>query len=254
MQWWDHEANAPALWATVTVAARREVAWRCPDCAVPFTARVLDMVRRPKCPVCEVERQRAWDALVAKYRQTHVADVPALAAAWADDTDPRFVAVAGDWRLRRFRCPRGHHPRLSPLTYLQSGCPSCRGQATLAERIATSDAHVSPAGMPPEIAAQWHPTKNGDRDVSTVSPGSRKAFWWRDPLCGHEWEETPTRRDQGQRLRCPVCRTILDSLAFHCQRRPKTDPLAAGENGPLSWCGQSVGAAGGRPRSRFLSR
>lgn len=39
-----------------------------------------------------------------------------------------------------------------------------------------------------------------------------------------------------------------------CQRRLKTDPLATGENGPLSWCGQSVVAAGGRPRSRFLRR
>lgn len=36
-------------------------------------------------------------------------------------------------------------------------------------------------------------------------------------------------------------------LAGGCQRRPKTDPLATDEGGPLSWCGQSVAAAGGRP-------
>ncbi|MFD0396768.1 zinc-ribbon domain-containing protein [Kitasatospora sp. NPDC127121] len=36
-----------------------------------------------------------------------------------------------------------------------------------------------------------------------------------DPCCGHEWQDTPEQRDKGQRLRCPECRTILDSLAFH---------------------------------------
>ncbi len=51
--------------------------------------------------------------------------------------------------------------------------------------------------------------------MTTVSPESRKVAWWRDPNCGHEWQDTPGQRNKGQRLRCPVCRTILDSLAYH---------------------------------------
>jgi putative transposase len=39
-----------------------------------------------------------------------------------------------------------------------------------------------------------------------------------------------------------------------CQRRLKTDPLAAGENGPLVGHGSSLAAAGTRPRLRSLSR
>lgn len=213
--WWDHDANDPAAWATVTVAARREVAWRCPECHLAFTARVLDMTRSATCPACEVRHQAAWSALLERYAETAVADVPELAGAWADDDDPRTVPVSGTWQLRRFECPRGHHPRLSPLTYLLSGCPSCRGQATLAGRLAVAEMGPLAMTMSPEIAAQWHPTRNGSRAPETVSPGSRQVFWWQDSRCGHEWQETPANREKGQRLRCPECRTILDSLAQH---------------------------------------
>lgn len=39
----------------------------------------------------------------------------------------------------------------------------------------------------PELAAQWHPTRNGDLNPENVSAGSHKKAWW---VCdkGHEWE------------------------------------------------------------------
>ena len=66
-----------------------------------------------------------------------------------------------------------------------------------------------------EVAAQWHPTRNDSVRVETVSPGSKRTFWWQDPECRHEWQDSPANREKGQRLRCPTCRTILDSLAYH---------------------------------------
>lgn len=215
VQWWDHDANDEALWATVTVAARREVTWRCPDCDLRFTARVLDMAARPTCPTCAAQRKDQWKELLALYKQTPVVDVPELMAAWADDADPRTVPVTGQWELRRFRCPKGHHPQMSPLSYLQSGCPSCRGLATRDVRLEAAATDGAPPGMRPEIVEQWHPTANDPVQLVTVSPRSRRTFWWRDPLCGHEWQDTPVNREKNQRLRCPVCRTRLDSLAWH---------------------------------------
>ena len=215
LDWWDHERNEAAQWETVMVRARREAAWRCPDCGLRFTKRVLDMVNWRECPECEPRRRAEQEAEYERYRQTPVADVPELLTAWADDEDPRSVMVADYGPVRRFRCPQGHHPRVSPFTYLRNGCPSCRGQETQAGRLAAVEAEAVPFGLAPEIAAQWHPTKNGMTDLAKVSPGSRKLAWWRDVDCGHEWQETPSRRNQGQRLRCPACRTILDSLAYH---------------------------------------
>ncbi|MFD5974362.1 zinc-ribbon domain-containing protein [Streptomyces bacillaris] len=215
VDWWDHESNEAADWETVTVKARREVSWRCPDCGLRFTKKVLDMVGARECPECEPKRRAAWEAEYERYKVTPVADVPELLAAWADDEDPRTVTVAGHGSGRRFRCPRGHHPRLSPYRYLTAGCPSCRGQNTRDERPVALETDPSAFSLAAEIASQWHPSKNGSIQAASVSPGSRKSMWWQDPNCGHEWQETPAQRDKGQRLRCPECRTILDSLAYH---------------------------------------
>jgi Probable Zinc-ribbon domain len=43
----------------------------------------------------------------------------------------------------------------------------------------------------PEIARQWHPTKNGDLGPGDVSRGSDEKVWWqcrKDP--GHAWQAT----------------------------------------------------------------
>jgi hypothetical protein len=56
----------------------------------------------------------------------------------------------------------------------------------------------------PEIAKQWHPTKNGDLKPSDVTPGSSQRVWW---ICPdnpkHEW---PTRIESRIKGRgCPFC-------------------------------------------------
>jgi len=215
LAWWDHDINDPVLLATLTSKARREVAWRCPTCDRRFTAKVNDVVSWTRCPE-RVERQSAhFRGLSAIYERTPVADVPELAAAWADEADPRQVMVGGGWQLYRFRCPKGHHPRLRPWTFLDSGCSSCAGQAKREARFAERAVKPDAYEMNREIAAQWHPLRNGPRSVSTVSPNSRKTFWWIEPSCGHEWEATPVEREKRHRWRCPVCETILDSVAYH---------------------------------------
>lgn len=216
LQWWDHDANEDSVWRTVTVKARREVGWRCPSCSLAFFARVLDMVALPTCPACSVRRKLEWEAEYERLKVTPVADVPDLASAWADDADPRLVTVAGDgMTLRRFKCPEGHHPRLTPLSYLQAGCPSCRGNATRQARLAAVAADPNAHTMNREIASQWHPVKNGALRLETTSASSRRTVWWTSWECGHEWQASPAEREKGQRLRCPRCRTILDSLAYH---------------------------------------
>jgi len=42
--------------------------------------------------------------------------------------------------------------------------------------------------LPPALAAQWHPTRNGDLQPTDVTRGSSKRVWWLCPDCGREWE------------------------------------------------------------------
>lgn len=212
--WWDHESNDAALWDTVTVKARREVAWRCPECELQFVARVLDMTSMSACPDCSERRRVTWEAELAHWKVTPVAEVPELMQVWADEYDPRLVMVA-EHTVRRFRCPEGHHPRITPLSFLRSGCPSCRGNATRRERLEQVKADPETHAMNREIASQWHYSMNAPLQLETISAGSRRTLWWKNWECGHEWQATPAEREKGQRLRCPTCRTILDSLAYH---------------------------------------
>ena len=131
--------------------------------------------------------------------------MPELAAAWADDTDPRQVMV-GDWGMRRFRCANGHHPRVAPARFLEAGCQFCQANTTRQNRKWLAD-------TVPEIAAQWHPTRNGKLTPSDVIWDSQRVVWWQADCCGHEWQESVRNRDKYQRVRCPQCRTLLGSLA-----------------------------------------
>jgi very-short-patch-repair endonuclease len=57
----------------------------------------------------------------------------------------------------------------------------------------------------PEIAAEWHPTKNGDLTPAEVLAGWGKKTWWKCPIADdHEWPaivDSRTRLGRG----CPSC-------------------------------------------------
>ena len=54
----------------------------------------------------------------------------------------------------------------------------------------------------PEIANEWHPTRNGTITPDMVAPKSGKKAWWIGP-CGHEWEAVISSRTRG--VGCPYC-------------------------------------------------
>ena len=81
----------------------------------------------------------------------------------------------------------------------------------------------------PNIAAEWHPIKNGDLLPSLVTYGSGRKVWWQCSR-GHEWLATPNdrTRNEGRGRGCPNCsvdkreiskkRTLINksgSLAAH---------------------------------------
>ena len=57
----------------------------------------------------------------------------------------------------------------------------------------------------PEVAAEWHPVKNGTVIVTDISKGMNDKYWW---VCknnvGHEWLTTPNSRCLGG-SGCPYC-------------------------------------------------
>lgn len=54
----------------------------------------------------------------------------------------------------------------------------------------------------PELARQWHPTKNASLTADTVTPHSGQKVWWLCPH-GHEWKAVINSRTRG--MGCPYC-------------------------------------------------
>src|SRR6516164_5170358 len=55
----------------------------------------------------------------------------------------------------------------------------------------------------PQLAAEWHPTRNGELRPENVTAGSNKKVWWQ---CGdgHEWQAAVASRSRGG-AGCPYC-------------------------------------------------
>jgi len=77
-----------------------------------------------------------------------------------------------------------------------SGCPYC-GQRKVGygNDLAT---------CVPEVAEEWHPTKNLPLTADQVLPRSNRRVWWLGP-CGHEWESIIGNRTKATRPGCPYC-------------------------------------------------
>lgn len=54
------------------------------------------------------------------------------------------------------------------------------------------------AAKAPDVAAQWHPTLNGNLTPEMVTPGSHRRVWWQCPL-GHTWKAFVYSRTGAQR-------------------------------------------------------
>ena len=71
----------------------------------------------------------------------------------------------------------------------------------------------------PELAKDWHPTKNGSLTPEMVSRLSGKKVWWL-ASCGHEWHSPISNRVQNPG--CPYCtgKKVLSGFNDLATRRP----------------------------------
>ncbi len=65
----------------------------------------------------------------------------------------------------------------------------------------------------PDLAKEWHPTKNKALTPDLVDYGSNKVVWWHGK-CGHEWTESIKQRT-GMHTQCPICRGLRVLKGFN---------------------------------------
>ena len=104
-------------------------------------------------------------------------------------------------------CPNGHDPYQTipnSRTARGTGCPVCAAKKRASNTSKPKEGN-SLAEVYPEIAAEWHPTKNGELTPSGIAKASNKKVWWQCPNNPeHEYAATVgnrTRNGSG----CPFC-------------------------------------------------
>lgn len=136
----------------------------------------------------------------------------------------------GSQRQVWWMCENGHswQARAYARTTGNSRCPYCTKKRAVPQEN-------SLGACCPEIAAKWHPNKNGELSPYDVLCGSHRKVWWLCPE-GHEWEAQVKSRVGGNG--CPICKHrrllpgVNDLTATHPQLIPEWHPTRNGHLKP----------------------
>ena len=113
----------------------------------------------------------------------------------------------GSRRKVWWQCDHGHRWQAAVYTRTggESGCPYCAGKRPW-------PGFNDLASQYPDLAAQWHPTRNGDLTPDQVLCGSNRRVWWQCPQ-GHQWSAIVKSRTEG--AGCPYCASRQVSAGFN---------------------------------------
>jgi len=196
---WNSERNGPLRPDSVAKSSRRKVWWRCRARGHEWEASIGNRVRGADCPYCSGNALSPEKSLAALR--------PDVVASWDFGKNaplrPEDVHSQSN-RVVWWKCPTCKTSWQSDVQHRFAavvGCPKCsRRHAGEQMRIARLRTMGTLRMKAPEIAARWHPHRNGTASPDLVGRHSTRLAWWLCPDCSHEWASSPhTYRG------CPKC-------------------------------------------------
>lgn len=190
---WHPVKNSPLTPDQVLPGSHRMVWWIC-DHGHEWRAAIKTRVEGHGCPVCN-------NRTIVPGENDFAVRFPELVAQWHPTKngvlDPYGISP-GSKRKVWWRCPKGHEWQASITSRALEGrnCPVCAGK-----KVVPGENDL--ASRFPEIAAQWHPTKNEALSPTLVSVASNRKVWWRCEL-GHEYQTIIANRTM-RHIGCPYC-------------------------------------------------
>lgn len=157
-----------------------------------WNTSISERSRGRGCPICSGKR------VLIGYNDLSTIN-PELSAQWHPILNEKVTPLevtANSSRKVWWVCKLFHEwEALISSRHSGDGCPYCSGNRVLSgfNDLATNN---------PELAAQWHPTENGEFKPQDVASGSNKRAWWVCSLL-HEWQASISARSSGNG--CPYC-------------------------------------------------
>ncbi len=193
---WHPTKNGVLTTNDVGIGTAKKVWWKCDKGDDhEWKASVVKRSNGKGCPICSGHK-------LAK--STSFATLkPSIAKQWHPtkngDLTP-FDVSKGTHKKVWWKCDKGDdHVWEASVNnrYKGSGCAVCVNQVAVNSNCL--------ATVYPELAEQWHPTKNGNLTQNDVTSGSNKKVWWKCPKGkDHEWETTVVHRTHSN-TGCPYC-------------------------------------------------
>jgi hypothetical protein len=189
---WHYEKNTPLRPEMFTAGTNNEVWWQCENDHV-WKSRIYNRAKGVGCPVC--------CGRVATTENNLALKDPEIASQWHPILNgartPADVTPSSNIRAW-WQCINAHVWDAKVGNRIRKKkCPYCSGNRPSSE--------YNLAVMHPDLAAEWHPTLNGELRPDQFLPKSNKTAWW---LCknSHTWKSNINSRSAG-RCGCPDCRT-----------------------------------------------
>jgi positive regulator of sigma E activity len=191
---WHPTRNESLKPEQYTAQSGKKVWWQC-NYGHEWQALIGNRhLHKSKCPYCA--KKRVHSAYCLENNN------PELAMEWHPTKNgsltPSDVTPGADKKVW-WICPKGHEYQMKIYSRLQgAGCSYCAGKKTAPER--------SLVFLNPEVAKEWHPTKNKNLRPDQFTVYSGKKVWWQClHFQDHEWEAKIADRTRGNGTRCPHC-------------------------------------------------
>lgn len=174
-----------------TKSSRYKVFWKCSQCGKETYKSIKEYNGCIECKQMQILRKRSLAI-------TH----PHLKEEWDYNKNiylPEHFLAGNDskvwWKCRK--CSYEWQARINNRAILNRGCPYCGNKVVIEGKNDLATTH-------PQLAKEWHPTKNGKLTPQQISAGGNKKVWWLCPQ-GHEYKATPGHRTCEKGTNCPVC-------------------------------------------------
>ena len=164
-----------------------KVWWKC-DKGHEWTAQINSRTSGRGCPYC------SGNFVMAGFNDLETV-YPDIAKEWHKEKNGNLQPVQvtfGSGRKVWWICKNGHEWRaaINNRTSNNRGCPYCTGGKTI---IGVNDLCT----IIPNLAKEWHPTKNGSLSPQDFKPNSNIKVWWLCPKCGYEYQAIIANRTKG---------------------------------------------------------
>jgi len=194
-KFWNTKRNAPLTPKDVTAYSGKRVWWICTK-GHEWPGMISSMQKHQpgnECPFCNNRIAHIGNCLSTSN--------PALAKQWHPEKNGTLTAYDVMPKSNRkvwWKCPicsNEWQAVINSQNSRKTRCSYCAGRRASPEYCLQS--------ICPDLAKEWHPSKNGELTPQVITPKNQKKVWWKCSK-GHEWQASVSKRSQ-RGDGCPYC-------------------------------------------------